>query len=308
MKRLILTCLAVAVATAPAFAQETNLSFTPTETPGEFRIDTETLQGLLRPAGSSNGFMPMLHAPTDTALANEPGLLNYYRLFTPNNRYQPDARIMPSRAELLEDGAVMVTWPSEEGRPFELMGIYRFSGPSIIDLETRVKAVEDLQDFEVFLSSYLAEGFPVTAVYAVSEGEGAPRFVTAEPENGTWQMFPRDEEARAIIKDGRWTIPPSPVDWTFPAGLAAPLAYRRHAEKGLAVVIMAPADDVYAVATCCRDEPHRSFYLALYGRDIAAGETAVAHSRLMVVPGATDEQIVALYGDYLNELKAGENR
>ena len=39
---------------------------------------------------------------------------------------------------------------------------------------------------------------------------------------GVWQAFPRDDQAVSIIQDGRWKIPPSPVDWVIRPRLAKP--------------------------------------------------------------------------------------
>jgi len=49
----------------------------------------------------------------------------------------------------------------------------------------------------------------------------------ADTRYGIWQAFPRDDQAAAIIQDGRWTYPPSPVDWVIRPHLAKPLGIRR---------------------------------------------------------------------------------
>ena len=82
---------------------------------------------------------------------------------------------------------------------------------------------------------------------------------------GDWQMFPRDEDAAQMITDGRWRYPPSPVAWKIGPRLAAPLGVRRDARSGLTALVMAPAEDCFAVATPYGHDNHRSLYLSLLG-------------------------------------------
>ena len=58
---------------------------------------------------------------------------------------------------------------------------------------------------------------------------------------------------------------------------------------------MAPATDCFALAMPYGEESHGSVYLSLFGRDVKAGETAVARARLVVRHGLSDEQAVQLY-------------
>lgn len=125
--------------------------------------------------------------------------------------------------------------------------------------------------------------------------------MAAKKSLGDWQMFPRDAEVVPIIQDGRWKIEPNPVNWTIMPRLKAPIGLRRTA-NGLAVIVMAPPEDCFAVATPCEGEAHYSLYLSRFGRDIKAGETVKARSRFTIVPNASDEQVIALYQQYVNEL------
>ena len=282
-----------------------SLAFRPGKVAGEYTFDTGTLAGTLRKGDKSIGLLPMTHLETGTDLAKTPGLVNYYRIFTTNHRFYPDARAFPCTTKLTKQGALQVTWEATEDRPFKIQVIYTWRDKKTLDLRTQVSATKDLPDFEAFLSSYHADGFPSTEIYA--QQEGGPKFIEAEPETGTWQMLPRDEKAWAICKDGRWDYPPSPVDWARPADFAKPIVMRRHKENNLVVVLMAPAKDCISVSTCCKDEAHRSFYLSLFGRTLRAGETDTVHSRLLVLTDESNQDIVARYHAYLAELeKNGE--
>jgi hypothetical protein len=85
--------------------------------------------------------------------------------------------------------------------------------------------------------------------------------------------------------------------------LAAPLALRRDAKTGLTGVVMAPTEDCFAVLTPFSGEGHRSLYLSLLGRDLAAAETAAARARLVIGSAISDGQAVALYEAYRKDLR-----
>jgi hypothetical protein len=120
-------------------------------------------------------------------------------------------------------------------------------------------------------------------------------------------MFPRDRQALEIMYDGRWECPPNPVTWAFVRYMAAPIAVRRHAQSGLTAVLMSPPEDCFAVSASYNKEPpdgvagHRSLYLSLFGRDLAAGQSATARCRLIIVKNLSDEAILERYKQYLAE-------
>ncbi|MCL4854993.1 MAG: hypothetical protein KJZ78_26835 [Bryobacteraceae bacterium] len=265
-------------------------------------FDTGALHGIVRQNGVSLGLLPVEHTVTGIPIASEPGLLTFYRIFTTNRRYGESARARPSNARVLPDGALHVLWPASDEHPYTMTAIYRWRDEETLDLETTVEAKAELPDFEIFLSSYLGARFPVTSVYVKHlEGGGSAGFMTAETAYGTWQVYPRDEKALSLVKDGRWTIPPNPVDWAIMPELAAPLVHRREPETGLVVALMAPAEDCFAAFTPERDEPHRSMYLSLFGKTLQAGETARARVRLVVSDVLDDAGIVARYEEYVKE-------
>ncbi len=272
-------------------------AFTPGEAPGSFQVDTGLVAGVLRPEGLSFGFTPFTHVPTETNLVTMMGLLNYYRMFTTNHRYGESMRAIPSEGTLEGPDTLRVHWPAEEDRPFALTGIYRWVAPDTVDLETIVEATDTLPDFDVFLASYLSERFPASAVYA-KDADGEAAFITAEPEDGVWQVFPRDADGLALVKDGRWDIPPSPVDWAVRPDLAAPLIYRRADDSDLVVAMMARPEDCFAVFTPFRSEHHYSMYFSLFGDTLEAGDVVRARIR-MVIAELDDEALLARYQEFL---------
>ena len=280
------------------------LSFTANED-GGYEFNTGVLRGRLREAGK--GLSSAVHVPTGTTLNGVYGILSYYRVFTTNKRYGTAAWSWPGTSKLLPDGAVQVTWPEGDDRPFEMIAIYRFRDSSTLDVETIVKPGEDLSKFEVFLASYFHEAFPLPQVYVAAspETEGKQAFLTAKKSFGNWQMFPRNENVLPIIRDGRWQKEPSPVNWKIMPSMAMPIALRRGTQAAPTAILMAPPDDCFAIATPYEGEGHYSMYFSLFGRDIKAGQTARARLRLVVANKTSERKIIDLYRKYIKEIADG---
>ncbi len=271
---------------------------------GGYAFDTGVLRGTLCPNGKLQGLTSVTHIPSGARLDRSMGILSYYRVFTTGKRYGAGAWEWPGTAKLRSDTAVQVTAPATSDRPFDMTALYRWKGPQTIDVETTVTAHKDLGRFESFLASYFDEAFPSPYAYVGENPEAAnkPGFLLAKKSYGDWQMFPRDEQAVLIAQDGRWKLEPNPVNWTIMPRLAAPVCLRRGDPNEPTVVLMAPPEDCFTVATPCDGEAHYSLYLSLFGRDIKAGESVKARTRFTITAGASDESIVALYQQYRDEL------
>ncbi|NIP25305.1 MAG: hypothetical protein GWN67_13190 [Phycisphaerae bacterium] len=279
---------------------------------GEYLFDTGVLRGKLRPDGKSLGLSSLIHVPSGVRLNGRYGIFSFYRIFTNNKRYGHAAWDWPSVSKLLPDGGVQVFWPGGKDHPFEITATYRLTEETTVDLETTVKAQKDLQQFEVFLASYFHESFPAPYVYAnaKSQKKGKLGFMSAEKSFGNWQMFPRDKNVLQIILDGRWEKEPNPVKWVIMPYLAAPVCVRRNEGANLAMILMAPQEDCFAISTPYRGEGHYSLYLSLFGRDVKAGEKVRSRCRLVVLPKGvskrttviSDRQIIELYQEYIKQL------
>ncbi len=282
------------------------LAFTATDK-GECSFDTGILRGKLRADGKSLGLSSVVHIPSGAALSGAYGIFGHYRVFVTNKRFGTAASDWPSTARLLEDGAVEVSWPAAKDRPFELRAIYRWHDPSTLDLETVVKAQEELPHFESFLASYFNEAFMNSIVFVRENPEtpGKPGFLAAKKSFGDWLMFPRDAGAVKLIKDGRWTIDPHPVDWAIMPEFSKPLGIRRDPKTGITAVLMAPRDDCFALSTPHQAEGHYSLYMSLFGGTIRSGEVARARARLWIAQNPSDQDILDAYRAYLGELRQG---
>lgn len=290
-------------AARPAESVPAKLVFT-LDKDGGYVFDTGILRGQLLQDDKSVGLSSVVHVPSGLRLDGAFGIASYYRVFTTNTRYGTAAWDWPSTSKLLADGAVQIVWPEEDNRPFQLTAVYRWKDSSTLDVETIVKARKNLSNFEVFLASYFTKDFSSPYVYvgANPESQGKPGFLLAGKSFGDWQMFPRNQEILQAIQDGRWQKEPHPVKWVIMPGLAAPVCLRRATATDLAVVLMSPAEDCFAIATPYEGESHYSLYLSLFGRDVRASETAKARSRFVVATGVSDRQIIELYQKYVNHL------
>ena len=305
---------ALMLTTTTTLAQPPNLAFQPAGE-GYYEFDTGVLKGKLRLDGRSQGIVSLIDVKSGVHVAHGdglPGVLSYYRIFANNKRYGHAARDWPTESKLLPDGAVEVHWPPAEDHPLDLTAVYRLTAPDTIDLETTVKPQVDMPRFEVFLSSYFGREFRALVYVKPNRFSGGPSVLLPADVNpmvdGTYLMFPRDLPAAQMIFDGRWEFPPNPVQWSVTRRLAGPMAVRRAEKSGLATVLMAPPGDCFAVSTPYNKTPpdgvagHNSLYLSLFGRDLRAGQTAKAHSRL-VVGMLSDKQAIELYGTYLESRK-----
>ncbi|MFH1266844.1 MAG: hypothetical protein ABIK89_14035 [Planctomycetota bacterium] len=308
----VVVLLAV-LSTTFLLAAPPDLGFKPADEEGFYAFNTGVLQGKVRLNGTSQGITEVVHVPSGQSLAvggRLPGLVSYYRVFSGNTRFGNAARDWPTETTVLPDGALRVFWPGAEGHPLEITADHRWTRPDTLDVITTVKPLEDMPAFELFLSSYYEKAFLARVYVKPAEDAAAgPRFVPVDrtPESkGGYVMFPRDQAALDLILDGRWKVPPSPVDWDQVCWLASPLAVRRDETSGLSAVTMAPPEDCFAIASPYNPATpdaggYRSLYLSFFGQDLKAGQTAQARYRLVVAQNLSDEQTVKLYEEYVHE-------
>lgn len=306
------------------------------EGPGLYAFDTGFLRGRLKMDGRYQGLYPVVEKAGGTELTMPPGLLSPYRVFSRGGRYGDAARDWPTSATLRPDGAVEVHWPAKPEHPIHMKAVYRWIALETLDFEVQVTPQKEMPDFELFLSSYFTKGFRA-AVYVQADQPGGThplekhsaehpaigaqadrpggyekgRFIWVDrpPEaQSGYAIYPRDEKALRMIQDGRWKIPPSPVDWDLGPFLAKPICFRRDSALGITVVLMSSPGDCFAIASAWNPVTpeaggYRSLYLSLFGRDLKAGQSATARCRLVIGRDLTDAQILEIYERYTKETK-----
>lgn len=302
-KRFLLAPILMLAATC-VFADPPKLAFQPAGE-GLYEFDTGLYKGRLKLDGKYQGVYPLIDAATGVDLTPPPGVFSPYRVLTTNRRYGNAARDWLTETRRLDNGGVEARWPAAEEHPLEITAVYRWTAPDTLDLEIAVKPQQAMPGFELFMSSYFAKGFRAS-VYLPGDGGKPAGFVPvdrAPDSQGGYVMFPKDEAAARMIRDGRWTIPPSPVDWAMPRHFAAPLALRRDEAQDLTALMMCPPGDCFAVSSPWNPETseaggYRSLYLSLFGRDLSAGETACARCRLILRRQLSNEDAVRRYAEY----------
>jgi hypothetical protein len=283
-----------------SFAAVPNLAFTPTAD-GGFQFDTGVLTGRLGVGGKSGGLMSVIHTATRLRLDDGHGLLNPYRVFSRSKRYGTAVWDWPCTTERHADGAVKMDWDDGADRPFRLHATYRWRDPLTVELEMVVTARVDLPAFEVFVASWFDDAFTNASICVAGPGQPKPHFASVPRSEGEWQIFPRSEAFLPVIQDGRWRIPPDPVDWAIRAPFALPVARRKAASSGLSGILMAPPEEVFAIAAPHDDERHHSLYLSLFGDDVAATETRRARIRLAVAVARSDSAVLRTYQETVGE-------
>lgn len=275
------------------------LSFT--RAANELHFDTGVLKGTLGADGKALGLRPVTHVATGAQIAGAFGILSPYRLLTADARFGTAAWDWANTWELQADGAARVRWSADKEHPLEMTGVYRWSAADTLDLELFVKPQRDLHTFELFLASYF-NGFPAAAACVRLPGTPGgltPEFTGASKRDGDWLTFPRDSAAAGIFADGRWKRPPNPVNWKMMMpGFAVPLALRRDAKSGLTALLMSRPADCFAISMPHGEDPHRSIYLSLFGRDLKAGKVESAGARWVVGKDISEVRAVELYQDY----------
>ncbi len=268
---------------------------------GAYHFDTGVLKGTLRQSGKSTGITPITYNGNNLAMGE--GLYNHYRVFTKGKRYGYGARRWPSTAKLHTNGDVEVVWAKTSERPFELRVNYHWVSSNTLDVTTTVHAHKNLKMFEVFLASYFDHTFNESQVWTSQDAAGVhiPGFFSAKRTFGEWLAFPRNEAAITIINDGRWDLEPHPLAWTIMPEYDKPIALRRDLKTGITAVLMSKPEDCFGVFTPYNEDKHFSNYFSLFGHDIASGQTANAHSRLIVLSEPTDQDILNLANAFFNE-------
>lgn len=306
--------LVMGLACGTAVAAESPPAFQP-GADGQFTFDTGPFRGRLTATAAGQGLCSLVDVASGRELTKGSdiyGLFSYYRLLGTDQRWGQYAWAFPKTAGVTEGGGVRIAWPPRPEHPFAMTGTFRWVAPDTLDVVVEVTPQQAVRRFELFLGSYFADTFQ-SQVYARLRSTGRPGFQSVDINPliaGTYLSYPRDHRTAAIIYDGRWLIPPHPVDWAVTGFLAAPLVLQQDRATGLTCVIMVRPQDCFVVSTPYNMPApedgvaaHHSTYLSLFGTDLKAGETARACMRLFV-GRLTPAQAVERYDEFLKTYAA----
>ncbi len=147
--------------------------------------------------------------------------------------------------------------------------------------------------FEAFVASYF-HGERLPQIYS-SEGWLGPEVAPKEH-----LFFPRDENARAMIHDGRWDfLKPNLFAGVAKQCYAAPLTLHWLAQPGWALMQM--ADPALCPAISCNTFAYAQDF-SLVGKDVEAGESVEARLRVALREIGGPDQALKEYEGFLRDL------
>lgn len=265
-------------------------------TPVRWEFKTPLLAGFFE----SNGELltSKTHDPRDGSPVGD--ILLPYRLLT-RDGWHGEAREMPHEMVLVQDG-FQLRWAASVAHPADLCITTRLGAPGVFDVVVEVEARALLPRYEVFYSNYFAQTLRAGGYVAAlpAESPAVPGWTPVFPVADAifremYVAFPRDEAGAELICDGRWQRGRHFTRFLPARYYAEPYAYYHHTKNGLALGLMASREDAYAVSMAYRAEEandsvgqHNSLYLSLFGRDVQAGEKAVARLRMVVDESGRD--------------------
>ena len=283
-----------------SLATDARLSFREDDQ-GYLVFDTGVVKGSLKKDGNGDFFRPITFIDPAVPIDNNHGLFVPYRFLTPQKRYGFGSWEWPRTGKLLAGGAAELSWVETPDRPFAFTATYNWKSADTLDFTVAFTPTVDLDKFELFVGSYFRQ-FTKAVVYLKDAGNGKPGFVDTPKENGQAQLFPRGTGVLPIIKDGRWKFPPFPNNWSIRQAFQAPLGIKSEPNSGVAVVIMSPPEDCFAVSMFEQNAKIGCYYLSLFGKDVKKGERLIGHARMVFGKNISEEQAIQKYQEYLKEL------
>lgn len=295
-----------------SWAAEPNLGFQPA---GDrlFDFNTGVVKGQLRGNGQYQGISSFVDLKTGKELTRSAGIFSYYRILSQDKRWGKAARDWPMTAQLLPDGAVRIDWIPQEDHPLAMTAIYRWASPTTLDLETLVQPKVEMPKFEVFLSSYFdlsLQAYPY--VQPLRPQAEKPTFMAAECSalvKGSYLAFPIDRQSAQMFFDRRWAPEHGYVPFSVSRMLEVPMVVKRDDAKTIGILLMSRPGDCFGMSMSYHLDPpdgiagHGSIYISLFGKDLAAGQSARACVRLVIEHSLTDERAVELYREYVQQMQ-----
>ena len=312
----IRTMIALSIVSGLVWGQSPDLAFK-ADKADEFTFNTGPLSGKAKVDPQRQGIISLIDGATGTELTKggtDFGLFSHYRMLGPNSRWGAIIWQWPKSAKVLADGGLQIDWSAADDHPAELAAIFRWAAPDTLDVETIIKPQKDMPKLEIFVGSYFkpdAKGYVYLS--PARYGPAGPGELVACDINalmvGTYLSFPRDLAAAQLVYDGRWDQGLHPVQWSITRYLAGPLSVRQDAKSGVSILLMSRPQDCFAI-NCSYNPPpadgvanHFSTYLSLFGRDVKAGETAKACSRLGVRKNLAPADAIKVYEDFVKGKK-----
>ncbi len=281
-----------------------------------WHFETQELKGFLLPEGQRHGIKSLLHKPTGIDVVHPKyDVLNFFLLFSTNHCMGTD-REKERTVQATEDG-IVIHWAPTEDHKAELIALYQFKEPKIVDLTVAVRSQWVYPAYEVFLSNYFD---PSMQPYVYVQGSpyadppNQPQWIAPSVNDvfvGTGLVFPRDQHAARLSVDGRWERIWALYQWNPQRYYAKPVMFQTDPQRRIAAVLMSRPEDCFAVVSGYNspneNDPFKGqnpLYLSLFGNDLVIGSERTAKVRLQVTE--LDEVMkrpLKLYEAFLSEMR-----
>ncbi len=249
-----------------------------------YEFDTGDIMGGIQPYMNYHGICGLMHRDYKV------GVVRHYKAFLNAEYYlRPGSgmvmyprRLSQARrvAHGLSQDGVAIHFPAEPDFGLEMDLFYRPHGDSV-DLKTTIRPSVDIQRFEIFFASYIAEVFNETwAPLANSDGSRAwTRLDNRVEINRTFGVV-RDELSREMLQDGRFGDPTGGLHRDLEdRDFSLPILAARNSSNGFTLVFL--CDPVLTTYLTGQYHGWDTAHDWCYGRDLAAGAEMVAHTRMV---------------------------
>lgn len=242
-------------------------------------------------------------------------LLNIYRL-TSRGEFRGLARKEPFSVSNANESGITLQFPQTEVHPLNMEAEYAVHNDSVIDLTVSIEAKQELEDYEVFISSYMHGSFEPYVILPIWPGKEADEDmllykVEDQPLlKGYYLYFPRDDKAAHALFDGRWidrTKNQRIIEAVAGPMYGKPIAIMSNGH--LSIIQMAETEEcpgtLVTYSSDDQSDPiyrHHATYFSLFGSDLTVGEKRQTRIRQVIRPGKPDLQdVLELYEQFTKD-------
>ena len=249
-----------------------------------YEFDTGEIMGGIQPFSNYHGICGLMHRGYRAGVVrHSKALLNAeYYLKPGSGMVMYPRRLTLGRKvahELNQDG-VAVHFPAEPDFRLEMDLVYRPHGDAV-DLKMTIRPSADIQRFEIFFASYIAEVFDETWVPIVNAEGGRTwtRLNNRAVINRTFGVA-RNDLSREMIQDGRYGEPDRALHRDLEeSDLSLPILAARNSSNGFTLVFLCdPAHTTYLTGQYHGWDTAHDW---CYGADLTAGAEMETHTRMV---------------------------
>ncbi|MBP1994205.1 hypothetical protein [Paenibacillus eucommiae] len=242
--------------------------------------------------------------------------LNVYRLMS-SGKLMGVARYEPFRVTSFASNRLVLEWEAQDAHPCNMVATYEAINESVLDFTLSVEALQQLESYEVSISSYFDfswEPFAVISSWPGKNDDADMRLIKMEDHpyiKGYYFCLPRDQKAAHIRTDGRWADAATGqmiAHHVIGPCYGRPIAIMA-SQEGYVVQMTDPehclAIDVTYASPDTEDDimKHNATYLNLFGENLQPGDKRSARIRQVLCKGEVNlSDVLDLYHEFLDSL------